>query len=279
MGTTMSRVGVCPTLEKVTNDYLREEWFCPERTLNEIRQRADGFDSDWIPNWTSYLPQFSGGTSLAPAGLQSASAIGWDDETVYSSQGIDRLEISHPSGSIKIVGADTNQISVKTRKITGDSNCYTEMGRNGSSFVIDSSHQTLWGDNDCNIDMELIVPQALAVDGKIGFSRLDLSGLEGDLSLNLGSGSIYGTVSSQNTHLELGQGVVNLAWDHVDHNGTIDLQAGAATVTLSFPQGTVLNPHIKTGLARYSNVLPISQNADFTVTGKVGIGSLTFQYR
>lgn len=284
MGNTIPPVGVCPQLERVTSDHFREDCFPPNGVPDGFRQWVTEHVTDsWVPDWRSYVPSFVGGTSWAPAAPSSvpssASRLSWDDETVYSAQGVDRLKIEHPSGAIKIIGADTDHISVKTRKISGGGNCYTETRKDGGSFVIDSSHQTLWGENDCNIDMEIIVPRALAVEGEIGFGRLDLSGVDGDLSINLGSGSIYATVSAKNTHLELGQGVVNLAWDHVYDGGAIDLQAGAATVTLSFPQGTVLNPQVETGLTQYSNALPTSRNANFDVTGKMGIGSLTFKQR
>lgn len=201
-----------------------------------------------------------------------------DIDQTYSAKGITKIKLEHTEGSIHVAGTKTDSILLQVKKINGDQTCITRVVPKDSVFEI-KTVRSLFGRITCEVDMNLVVPKNLPLEGYIGASNFEVKDLLGDLNLTVGAGSIEGAIGSSHTKLKTGAGQINLRWLERVENGLVDLEVGTGLVTLEFPKGTVVDASLESGLGSISNEVETSSKSLFKLKGKIGFGSVRLKYR
>ncbi len=223
--------------------------------------------------------QFSGLFSsdiVTSASNTMPNSVSWNTDETFPASGVKMLRVAHDEGSVKIEYAKTNTIQVKTRALKDGGSCKTEIKRDGSDFVVNTD-KPAW--RDCVREVLVIVPEGLQTKVDAGAVDVQLTGVGGDLELNLGTGTVNGTTSSKNSRIKLGAGTLNLSWEKQMTEGLIDIQVGTGQANLRFERGTAAAVDISSGIGSVRNDLGTSSGSAFKIHGSLGVGSITLGYK
>lgn len=208
--------------------------------------------------------------------LDTAQAFTIDQD--YPATGVHSFEISHTEGNVTLSGGDDKNIHIKANKISGDDACVTQIQTIGNAFFV-KTDRSVFGDFDCRVNINALIPKGLSIKGNMGAANTTLEGLEGNIELHVGAGSVLGNVATKTTLLEVGAGKVDLTWTQSLTQGSIDVKNGAGDVNFQFPQGMVIDAHLKQGLGFITNSVQNSPSSQFKINGKVGFGRIQLQYK
>ncbi len=197
----------------------------------------------------------------------------------FPASGLTTLRVSQREGFTQITGINVDTIQVTTNKRKGNEKCRVELSPQvGNTFEVKLPHSILRG-LSCHIDVALVIPERMAVEAKVGASTLQIGGLRGDLNLAAGTGKILGSLASSNTRIDIGTGSAELTWTEAPQSGKVEVEVTTGSAHLTFPQGTLANVAIKSGIGRVDNQLQTSADAPFAIHGSVGIGQVQLGYR
>jgi DUF4097 and DUF4098 domain-containing protein YvlB len=105
-----------------------------------------------------------------------------------------RLMVENLRGNARILGADTEEITVKGRttvrafqrddadKVNKD--CPMEIVRQGDLFVIRTNQDKATGTHKISSDLEITVPRGATVEGRGRYGDFDISGVQGNVDIN-----------------------------------------------------------------------------------------------
>lgn len=201
-----------------------------------------------------------------------------DIDQTYSAKDIKKIHVEHTEGKIHVSGANTDSIKVKARKTNGDKTCTTQVSIKGSVLEIKTA-RSVFGRIRCAVDLDLVVPQDLAIEGSIGASFMDIKNVASDLNLSIGAGAMEAVIGSNNAKIKVGAGKVNVRWFKKIQEGNVDLEVGSGLMTIILPAGMIVDASLEHGMGSVTNDVETSSKSKFKIKGKVGFGNIIAKYQ
>jgi hypothetical protein len=169
---------------------------------------------------------------------------------------VDRLLVENDTGSVTIVGTDTDEISVEAEVSDGLRDTGFRREVVGSTLELHGSCPVL-GSMWCRVTYRIEVPRDLAIEVEADNGRVGVSNVDGDLRVESDNGSIELsdisgriTVESDNGRIS-GRNLINSVTSADTNNGRIELSFSEPpdTVTASGDNGSieVVVPEIDSG--------------------------------
>ncbi|GEM_PF-3622192 len=214
------------------------------------------------------------GTTIACA-LRAHAAFA--DTQTYPAAGVKILRLDQNEGYVHITGINNDEIKITITKTKGGDKCTAEVKPNDDGAFIVRTKHTILRSLTCDFEIALVIPQNLAIEGKVGSSKIELAGVRGPLNLDVGAGQVLGNLASSNAHISVSSGKILLMWTEKPEAGVLDLSVAAGKMELQFPKDTVINMALKKGIGKLTNDLTTNRNAPLTVKGTLGVGSITLK--
>lgn len=229
---------------------------------------------------------------MLPGSLALAAVISGSPEKdvrEYDGLGIEKLHIENTSGRITISVADRPRVFITATKVTFPEKCAFITEKSDFSEVIVRVERPVG--LDCKVDLDIQIPKEMNLNVWSGSGHIDITGIEGDLAFNVGSGSvtangkfskIEGKSGSGNVtingvngggNLSVGSGSVDLRMlENVQ--GALDVKTGSGDANLAFAKGSRIKAELATGSGNLSNEIDTSDRADYGISVKTGTGDL-----
>ncbi len=170
----------------------------------------------------------------------SASAAG------LPATGVQRVAFENPRGSIKVIGADTREISVTghkyirswTRNDADQTNTNTpvEVIAEGDRVVVRSNQERAPDNQRISDDLEVIVPRGVAIEARGISGDYEITDLSGDIELASDRGDVRLSRLAGNVRLNVGRSEVIRA---IDVKGRMDIEGGGSDIELENIAGQV----------------------------------------
>lgn len=207
----------------------------------------------------------------------------------YQALGVEKVRIENTSGRITVspVSVDKVEIWATKRKFSDKCSYLTE--KSDYAEIIVKVERTIG--EDCEVDIEMKIPKDADLNIWSGSGNVNISGLEGNLVFNVGSGSVTASgkfkkvegksgsgsvdISGLTTggSISVGSGPVNLRY--LDYpTGRMDVKTGSGDANILFPKGSKVNAALDTGSGDVSNEIGSTESADFGINVKTGSGDL-----
>jgi len=162
------------------------------------------------------------------------------------SAGVHRIAFENPRGSIKVIGADTQEISVTghkyirswTRSDADQTNTNTpvEVVSEGDRVVVRSNQERASDNQRISDDLEVVVPRTLAVEARGRSGDFEITDLNGDVELASDRGDVRLARLGGNIRLNIGRSDVIRG---VDIKGRMDIEGGGSDLELENVLGQV----------------------------------------
>lgn len=234
---------------------------------------------------------------------------------MFPADGIRMVEISTERGRILVAGADRMTVQAElVDDVDSPKKCAVTMRADHEARVIRLSVKSLglFKSGDCKTGFKIELPKRLAVRAASGAGTIDVSDLDGALSVEngtgdirlsavrgkikatTGTGSITGTVpADKSASLETGTGEIKLKglagpvearsgtgelrleWAKApakDFKGRSRLNIGTGNATAYFPEGSVIKTELRSGLGSTINEIGDTPDAGFVVAMESGTG-------
>jgi DUF4097 and DUF4098 domain-containing protein YvlB len=157
-----------------------------------------------------------------------------------------RIAFENPRGSIKVIGADTREISVTghkyirswTRSDADETNTKTpvEIVTEGDRVVVRSNQERAPDNQRISDDIEVVVPRNIAVEARGRSGDYEITDLTGDIELASDHGDVRLARLGGNVRLNVGRSDVIRA---ADVKGRMDIEGGGSDLELENIEGQV----------------------------------------
>ncbi len=180
------------------------------------------------------------------------------------------LSIEHYAGNVTVKGDDTETVRVAARNRDVGLTCKTEVTSSEGKIVVTTS-KAFFDPSSCEVDMDILVPRRMSINGKVLKGNLNIMNIAGDLHVTMGLGTFSGRVQSQQTYVKMGMGHLNLRWLSLPPKGRVDIEAGVGDVLLEFPRGSVIDAEFEGGISKVTNEVETSSEAGMKLSAKTGL--------
>ena len=160
--------------------------------------------------------------------------------------GVRRVAFENPRGSIKVIGADTQEITVTghkyirswTRSDADQTNTNTavEVVAQGDRVVIRSNQERASDNQRISDDLEVVVPRGVAVEARGRSGDYEITDLTGDVELASDHGDVRLSRLAGNVRLNISRSEVIRA---LDVKGRMDIEGGGSDLELENISGQV----------------------------------------
>jgi len=134
--------------------------------------------------------------------------------------------------------------------------------------------QSRWNGNNPNVELRVRVPAALAAEAALGAGRIDLTGLQGDLTLDTGAGDVHVLADQSGARVKAHSGVGRIELSGMI--GDVSADTGAGTARVESPGNlTALYINSGTGLVQFIGGLTATARGDIST----GAGSVEVQLK
>lgn len=207
----------------------------------------------------------------------------------YDFNAVDKIHVENTSGKITVTKMVRPKIEIAAVKRKFPERCKLTMEKSDFSEIIVRVERPIG--EDCEVDLDLKVPQDIDLNVWSGSGSVNVSGLEGKFEFNVGSGSVRadgkfkkvegksgsGSVDIDGVagggSISVGSGSVNLKFLE-NPAGKLDVKTGSGDAILAFPKYSKVNANLVTGSGDVVNELGSTESADYGVTVKTGSGDL-----
>ncbi|MBI4239192.1 MAG: hypothetical protein HY696_12365 [Deltaproteobacteria bacterium] len=216
--------------------------------------------------------------------LMFSALSAWGEEVdtgrSFPASGVHTVRIAQREGLVQVTGlqhVDTITINVVNHK--GGAKCLTDVDANRSGvFVVQARHGLLRG-LQCDVDIEVTMPDTVALDADVGASTIRLAALRGNVRVKASTGRIEGTLATSDAELQVGTGKVDVVWTEAPTRGRVAFSVATGRMDLAFPKETVAKMAVRHGVGRFENQLRTDPQAAFVIEGKLGVGAARLTYR
>lgn len=212
----------------------------------------------------------------------------------FDADQVKNLLVEQGAGNVKIVATDGKQATVEaTKRAYDESACKLEIELDGKELRVTNKDSWKNLQKKCEVDFEIQVPKALDARLKVGSGNVEVTGLKGDLSYEVGSGNIQvkkaelddldGKSGSGNVSIEgqlaagdlkLGAGNADLKLVRAEKKSKLDVKLGTGKATIALPKDATVKSSFKAGLGSLTNEFGQSDNAVYTISGAAGAGDM-----
>jgi len=178
-----------------------------------------------------------------------------------SAAGMTRITFENPRGSIKVIGGDSQEISVNGHKVIrawsrqdGDrsnENTPVEIVPQGDRLLIRTNQDRSPDNQRISDDLEVTVPRGVSVEARGRNGDYEISDITGDVELASDRGDVRLARIGGNARLEIGRSDVIRA---TDLKGKLDLQGRGSDVELENVQGQVTINGSYLGSLEFKNI-------------------------
>jgi len=229
---------------------------------------------------------------LLPGSLAIAAVMGNAPEKIekdYDGIGVEKLHVENTSGRINISVGDRPRVVITATKTNFPEKCTFTSEKTEFLEVIVRVERPVG--QDCQVELDITVPKNLALNLWTGSGRIEVNGVEGNLTFNTGSGGVVangqfakieGKSGNGNVTIigvagggsvSVGSGNVNLKFDE-DVKGNFDVKTGSGDAFLNFPRDSKIKADLGAGSGFVENEIPTSESAEFGISVKTGSGDL-----
>ncbi len=211
----------------------------------------------------------------------------------FEAKGLNSVLVENNAGKVAVTATDSQNATVVTTNNKVSDKCKITMDRSGTKLIIKvKSTNSLFSNNQCDVDFQVNVPTAVDLDLIVGSGNITVNGIQGDLTFKVGSGDISADGSFKKIDgvtgsgkivlkglagggkLKSGSGEIDLTYGVNSLVGELDLKIGSGNASILFPKGTKLKTSFKAGVGELSNGLGESTGAAFKVSMEAGSGNL-----
>ena len=175
--------------------------------------------------------------------------------------GMTRVTFENPRGSIKVIGGDSQEISVNGHKVIrawsrqdGDrsnENTPVEIVPQGDRLLIRTNQDRSPDNQRISDDLEVTVPRGVTIEARGRTGDYEISDITGDVELASDRGDVRLARIGGNARLEIGRSEVIRA---TDVKGKLDLQGRGSDVELENIQGQVTINGSYLGSLEFKNI-------------------------
>ncbi len=220
----------------------------------------------------------------------------------FPAESIKELYVNNQAGQITIAATDLEKATVSFDNRSTDSLCDISAEMNGSTLetrvITKKDQRSFWkffGSSECKADLLIMIPQNIAVDLVNGSGDVTIKGINGKVDFKIGSGNLdidsdvnqltgkagAGNVDVKgltgNVDVKVGSGNIALTYKEKIEKGEVLLKAGSGNIDLFFPKNMKILTHFSSGSGRIKNELGETTSSQFSVSAKVGSGSMNIK--
>lgn len=227
------------------------------------------------------------------AGISTAQAS--TDTKDFSAKAIVRIQVENKTGNIKILGQNTNKITVTAEKIKFNDKCTINYKQNEEVIEVESDKKSFFSDADCEVNFTILVPKKIDLELKSGGGNIDVKDTNGKLEIKVGSGKV--NVQSEvtfldalagsgdievhgltgNANVKVGSGNMKFTYTKDPGPGELDIKSGSGDADLFFPPKMRIHSKTIVGSGETYNEIGDFKDAKFLVSFKAGSGSLNIK--
>lgn len=229
---------------------------------------------------------------LVSAWLMATSVFAVIESREFDATKFDSLKIKNSSGNIVISVSKDKKAYVKADKKQFGKKCVLNMNQVKNELVVEVKHTGMLEADQCEVNLSLEVPAAVAMEIKNGSGNLDINGTKGDIDFRLGSGNakivagidklqgksgsgdIEASGLNGSVEVKTGSGNVKLSYQPDSQKGYIDVNTGSGNVGIYLPATVLVSTNFKAGSGQLSSEFGNSTNAAFKIDVKTGSGNL-----
>jgi DUF4097 and DUF4098 domain-containing protein YvlB len=223
--------------------------------------------------------------ALGLSGLANA-----ETKEFYLSE-ISKVEIKNGSGDVNITAASSGKATVTATKKQFGEHCKLTIDKKGKTLFVEVEKTGVFKD-DCEIDFDITAPKTVVLDLDSGSGDLKVNGTSGDLSFNVGSGSVdvdaevkklegksgSGDVSIRGLttggNLKTGSGKINLVYNVAPALGELDIKTGSGRAEIVLPKTAKVRTSFTAGSGELTNEFGDTPESKFRISMKAGSGDL-----
>ncbi len=185
-----------------------------------------------------------GATALSYANQK----LSFDKELTQNASSIETLVIDSGSGSLSVIGADVDEVSVQATihskkydnleelKQVFNEDMIFSLDQKGSKIILKSIQaKKIFSNPNIAIDLKVTVPNSLNLNIDDGSGSMNIDNILGNVEIDDGSGSM--TISNLGSHLKVDDGSGSLDIDNV--SGDIVIDDGSGSVVIKSVSGNV----------------------------------------
>jgi DUF4097 and DUF4098 domain-containing protein YvlB len=229
---------------------------------------------------------------LGPAITTRAEASDVVKKT-FAATAIKELDLETASGDVTIKGGAAEAGVVATKR-KFDQGCELKIELSGTTLVVENDKDG--SDRDCEVDLEITLPRAVALDLEIGAGDVDVAGVEGAVEFKLGagdltitdsvlkdidgksgSGDVTVTATIGKGELKIGAGNATINYASAPTQGSLDVRLGTGNATVGLPKDARVKTTFKSAMGSLTNEIDDAPNASYTISGSAGVGDLTIK--
>lgn len=207
----------------------------------------------------------------------------------YQALAVNKVRIENTSGRITISPVVVDKVEIWATKKKFSEKCSYSTEKSDYNEIIVKVERNLG--EECEVDIEMKIPKDADLNVWSGSGPVNISGMEGNLIFNVGSGSVTangkfkkvegksgsGSVDlaglTTGGDISVGSGPVNLRFLEYP-TGRMDVKTGNGDANISFPKGSKINASLDTGSGDVLNEFGTYESADFGLKVKTGSGDL-----
>ncbi len=213
----------------------------------------------------------------------------------FSGKNIVRVELENQIGKVKIIGKDTDKVTVTAEKVKFSDKCNLSYKQSHKVIEIESDKKSFFSDADCEVNFTVGVPKRIDLDLKNSRGQIDVFGTSGKLEVKVASGNVHvqsevedleakagsGNIEVNgllgNADVKIGAGDIKLTYAKDPGKGEVDIKSGAGDATLFFPPKMKVHSKILLGSGDAYNEIGDFKDAKFLISFKAGSGTLNIK--
>ncbi len=212
----------------------------------------------------------------------------------FDADSVKSLLVEQGAGKVKIVAGDVKHATVEVTKHQFDEEaCKLVIELDGKELRVTNKDSWKILQKKCEADLDITVPKNVDAKIRVGSGDVEVTGLKGDLSYEVGSGNIVvkkaelndldGKSGSGNVWVEgaladgdlkIGAGNADVKLAKAEKKSKLDIKLGTGKATISLPKDATVKSSFKAGLGSLTNEFSQSDNAVYTISGAAGAGDM-----
>lgn len=217
------------------------------------------------------------------------------DVKEFTAKNIIRLDIENRAGSVNISGQNTDKITVTAEKIKFSDKCSISYKQSDDEIKIESEKKSFFGDNECLVNLTIVVPKKIDLNLQSASSNFEISGTSGKINLKVASGNV--NIKSEvndldaksgsgdltvhgmtgNADILIGSGKIKLTYTKDPGTGELNIITGSGNTDLYFPPKMRVHSKTIVGSGETYNELGDFKDAKFLISFKAGSGDLNIK--
>jgi hypothetical protein len=213
-------------------------------------------------------------------------------------QKVQSLSVSNPDGNINIGVTSSESASLQLKPTQLPEHCQLKSELNGGQWIVElkaSKKSGFWSwfsSPSCQVDLEIKVPEKLAMEIKTGSGNVRVAAVHGPIEMKVGSGNVWADANitqldakvgsgnmeinglSGKARIKIGSGNLKMSCPNPIDKGELAINVGSGNARIFFPEGTRVDADVKLGSGSVTSELSQDPTSQLKLKARAGSGNI-----